>query len=175
MEAWYASIAQSALSLHLGLFVLLVVEEAGVPFPLPGYAVMAFLGFQARQTDSLPFSLLLVAIVAVTLGSCILYGVAYSIGRPLLERLGRFGRSQVKRVDKIEKWFERRGIPVVVVGRLVPNLRNPTSLAAGFIRLPAREFVPGTFVAASIWSIGYFYLGFFFGRSIANIGGLFGG
>jgi membrane-associated protein len=175
MEAWYNSIAQSAVTLYVGLFVLLVVEEAGVPFPLPGYAVMAFLGFRAHLGELNPPILLLVAILAVAIGSCILYSVAYGVGRPLLGRMGRFGRSQVNRVDKIEKWFESRGLAVVVIGRLIPNLRNPTSLAAGFIRLPPHEFIPGTAMAAVIWSIGYFYVGFFFGGSMASLGWLFGG
>jgi membrane-associated protein len=175
LEAWYQSISQSALTLYLGLFVLLVVEEAGVPFPLPGYAVMMFLGFKAQQGEFNPVMLVVVSILAVTIGSCILYTVAHGAGRPLLARLGRFGRAQVERVDRLERWFERRGIVVVVAGRLIPNLRNPTSMVAGFIRLPPHAFIPATTVAASIWAVGYFLAGFALGGSTTGLGGLFGG
>ncbi len=159
VDNWQAFLNEAGLPLYIGLFILLLVEEAGVPFPLPGYAVMMYLGFRAHQGSAEALPLIAVASIAVTAGSCLLFGVAYVVGRPLLHRMGRFGRSQECRIDRIECWFERRGLLVVVAGRLIPNLRNPTSLAAGFIRLSPHVFVPGTALAAVLWSAGYFAAG----------------
>lgn len=174
MNVWLSWLSHAGVNLYIGLFILLVIEEAGVPFPLPGYAVMMYLGFRAHEGRIEGPPVLATAIVAVTIGSCLLYVVAHAAGRPLLTRLGRFGRSQASRIDTIERWFEQRGILVVVAGRLVPNLRNPTTLTAGFLRLPAHVFVPGTALAAIVWSVGYFYLGMMLGPPSAIVAGLLG-
>ncbi|MCL4534697.1 MAG: DedA family protein [Bacteroidetes bacterium] len=174
MDGWQSWLTEAGVSLYIGLFILLVVEEAGVPFPLPGYAVLMYLGFRAHEGSADPLPVLVTAILAVTSGSCILYGVAHAVGRPLLARFGRFGRAQTGRIDTVERWFERRGILVVVVGRLIPNLRNPTSLAAGFLRLPPHVFFPGAGLAAILWSVGYFCLGLLLGQPGSIVANMLG-
>jgi membrane protein DedA with SNARE-associated domain len=53
----------------------------------------------------------------------------------------------------------KRGRIALVLGRLIPGLRIPTTVMAGLSDLSYREYAQTCAVAAVIWSTVYFYLG----------------
>jgi membrane-associated protein len=145
---------------YLGLFAILLVEEAGVPLPLPGdlfIAAMGFLAFGGRAS----FTPTALAVVGATVsGATVLYLVARHAGRPLLLRVARRFGYTPEREARLEIWLARRGPAAVVVGRLVPGLRIVMTVVAGTLRLGRATFVVGTAVAALIWATLYFLAGY---------------
>jgi membrane protein DedA with SNARE-associated domain len=144
----------------LGLFLFLMVEEAGLPlWFLPGDTLLIAAGAQPGRTPGSTVMILLAATVAVCLGSSVLYVIARRGGRPLLDRYGRILHLNAARITTIERWFNRHGAVAIVVGRLIPGFRTPTTVLAGLISVPYSVFAPATAVAAVLWAAVYFFAG----------------
>lgn len=142
-----------------GLFVFLLIEEAGVPLLIPGDVLIIAAGARHNLPLTGILLVLLTASVAATLGSSLLYALMrHGGGSRLLRRLP-IHRGQSGRIATIERWFRRHGGAAIVVGRLVPGLRTPTTVMAGLVGIPYRTFAPATASAAVLWSLFYFFLG----------------
>lgn len=156
---------------YLGLFGVLLLEEAGVPLPIPGdlfIAAMGFLGSSGRASF-LPSAGAVMA--ATVLGATALYLVSRHAGRRLLSFAGRWLGYDATRAERLEVWLHRRGARGVVVGRLVPGLRIVMTLVAGALRLPLPTFALGTLVASAVWATVYFWLGYLLGSGYQRLAG----
>ena len=88
--------------------------------------------------------------VGIWLGDVGLYSLARFGGRKWFER-SRFRRFEPK-VAESERWFEKRGTPILIFTRFVPGARLPTYLAAGFLRVPLPRFLFVTGTVAFLWT-----------------------
>lgn len=145
----------------IGLFLFLLIEEAGVPLLFPGDVLIIAAGARPARTIDGALLVLVAAVLASTTGSSFLYFLARRGGRPLLQRYGRFLHISEKRLATVEQWAERHGAPAIVLGRLIPGLRTPTTVMAGIALIPYRTFLPSTAVAAVLWAFGYYAIGVF--------------
>jgi membrane-associated protein len=144
---------------YLALFFLLLVEEAGVPLPIPGDTLVALSGAAPHQTLGHVVGALVVSSAGVFVGSSLLYLLMRRGGRPLLAKYGRYLHFSESRLNRVENWFRRHGPVVIIVGRLVPGLRIPTTVMAGLSEVPYRVYGPTSVLAALIWSGIYFVIG----------------
>jgi membrane protein DedA with SNARE-associated domain len=146
----------------LGLFLFLIVEEAGVPlWFIPGDALVMAAGARPGNTPALVVLILLAATAGATLGSTALYALVRRGGRPVLARYGRFLHLNEQRIGTVEGWVQRYGPLAIVVGRLIPGLRTPTTVMAGLFEVPYWIFAPSTALAALLWALLYFFAGAF--------------
>lgn len=155
----------------LAAFVFLLIEEAGVPVPVPGDVVMLILGVKAWRRED---PLLLVQAVAVTelgtmIGSTFLYSAARLAGRTLVYRYGRYIRLTPERLDGAERWLKKHGSTAVFLGRLVPGLRIVTAVACGVFEVPFRVFFPAMALGALLYIIVYTLLGYFLGPPVLSV------
>jgi membrane protein DedA with SNARE-associated domain len=148
------------------LFLLVLIEEAGIPIPIPGDTLVMIAGLQPHTTPLYDASIIAVTSLAVFIGSSILYAVMRRGGRPFVRRYGRFLHLHPDRLDRIERWFLKRGRIAIVLGRLIPGLRIPTTVIAGLSNLSYRKYAQTSAVAAVIWSSIYFYLGVLLQREV---------
>jgi membrane protein DedA with SNARE-associated domain len=88
--------------------------------------------------------------IGIWLGDTGLYALARFAGRGWFERSSL--RKFSTKVARSEKWFAARGTPILIFSRLVPGMRLPTYLAAGFLRVPAPRFLLITGLAAFVWT-----------------------
>ena len=146
------------------LFWLVFIEEAGVPIPLPGDTLVMFAGLEPRRTLLYDAAVIGLTTLAVFCGSSVLYAFMRRGGRPFLAKYGRYLRLHEERLDRIERWFVRRGPLALILGRLIPGLRIPTTAMAGLSGLPYTVYAPTCAVAALIWATLYFFLGVFIER-----------
>ncbi len=72
---------------YIALFLLMLVEEAGIPLPLPNEVALMYAGYLAYKGELDANIAGLVATMGAAGGSTILYLVARKGGRPLLRRL----------------------------------------------------------------------------------------
>jgi len=158
----HAILALVAAHQYPGLFCFLLIEEAGVPLPLPGDTLIMYAGVRSRGGDTNALLAIGLVAAAATLGSSALYWLARRGGRTALARYGRFLHLQPGRVDRMEARFRRWGVWAIILGRLIPGLRTPTSVMAGLFRVPYRVFAPCTALSALLWTLFYFYLGALF-------------
>jgi len=133
--------------------LLLYLEESGVPVLVPGDAFVLYVGH--RLPDRwLPWLLAWLAIiVAVTLGATNLYLLARVLGRRLIEHpLARLLHLSPARLDKAERRFRRWGPWAVLIGRHIPGMRVPITVACGVLRIPYRVFAPCVAVSTAVWA-----------------------
>lgn len=157
------------------IFSLLTVEEAGIPLPVPGDTLLIVAGARHPHTIMYVISVLATSTLAVFCGSSILYWLMRRSGRDLLARFGRFMHLKPGRVERLDGWFHRHGPPAIILGRLIPGLRIPTTIMAGISGVPYRVFAPSALVAALLWSALYFWLGMFIARGTHWVLGLLAG
>jgi len=120
----------------LAAFVLILIEEAGVPIPVPGDILMLLLGVRARQGLVPVWQAILVPEAATVLGAMLLYMVSARAGHGLVHRYGRFLHLSPTRLERAERCLRRHGPIAVVAGRLVPGLRIATALVCGVLAVP---------------------------------------
>jgi membrane protein DedA with SNARE-associated domain len=159
----------SVLSRFLTFFLLLLAEEAGVPLPVPGDALVALMGARSHRTPPEAVAVIATATVAVFCGSSLLYLLVQRGGRPLLERYGKYVHLTASRLARLDRWMQQGGPFAILIGRLIPGLRIPTTVLAGLANVPYRRFAPVTALSAVIWSAFYYWLGAFASRQAAQL------
>ena len=156
---------------YAGLFLVILVEEAGVPLPVPGDLFIAAMGFLALSGRAAFLPTAVVVTVATVLGATVLYTVSRHAGRPLLVRVARrFGFTEA-REQRLEALLSRHGAAAVVFLRLVPGLRIVMTVVGGVLRLSRPTFVIGTVAAGMLWSTIYFWLGWALGTGYQRLAG----
>jgi membrane-associated protein len=171
---WWTEVAQATASFlerHglLAAFVILLIEEAGVPVPVPGDFLMLLLGIQARNGIVPLWQVIAAMELATVLGSTALYYLARFGGRELVYRYGRFIRLTPERLDKAEHWLLKHGTRAVFLGRLVPGLRIVTAVACGVFLVPARIFFPAMALGGLVYIVVYTLLGYFIGPPVLRL------
>ena len=168
---WLATLQRDAagfLDTHslLAACLLLFVEEAGVPIPIPGDFAMVLIGAQARAGRLALWQAILALETATVFGGGVLYAASRWAGRPLVLRYGRVLRLTPERLLQAERRIERHGVLAVAVARLVPGLRIVSVIACGLFGVPVRVFVPGLVAGSLVYTTAYTLLGFFVGPAI---------
>lgn len=150
----------------LSLFLIILVEESGVPMPLPGDLVLIWAGSRIAAGKSNPFVVLGLVEFATVIGASVLYWLAVRGGRPLIVRYGRFLHLDEAKLSRAEHWMARNAMQAVVLGRIIPGLRIATPLAAGVFRVPYRQFLAGLSLGAFTYAAFWVCLGYYFGPSV---------
>jgi membrane protein DedA with SNARE-associated domain len=144
---------------YFAVFVLMFVEEAGLPLPLPNEVALMYVGYLSSQGKLDPNLAGLVATLGATAGSALLYFIAKRGGRPLIHRFGRFIHVTDQRLDQAERWVARYGPVSIPVARLTPGLRIATTIISGVLRVSYRVVIVSVVVVSLVWSYFWIHLG----------------
>jgi membrane protein DedA with SNARE-associated domain len=140
---------------YLAIFLLVILQELGVPNPVTNEFVLLFSGY-LTFTGVLNFWLVfLTAVSADCLGTIILYVVFYRCGEAIIKRRPKWCPITPEHIDRIGRTLSERQRWGIYLGRLTPFLRGYTSVAAGILEIRPRVFVPAVIVSAVTWSGGY--------------------
>lgn len=137
----------------LGVAALLVFENAtGIT---PSEIILGLAGWMliAEPQGSPGWIFLggLYAAAGSTLGASITYWVARLGGRPLVDKFIRWVRVDPVRVRRTEEQFQRWGIALVLIGRVMPGIRTLVNIPAGLARIRFFPFVAATFGGSYLW------------------------
>lgn len=168
---WWTSLSGSVERLVeqyglLATFILVLVEEAGVPSPIPADIVVLLAAIQAREGHISLWQLIVVAEIATVIGASALYFLARWAGRDLVQRYGRYVGLGAERLDRVESRVRRGGVWTVALGRILPGLRVVTAVACGVFEVPFRIFLPGMAIGALVYILVFAVLGYIFGPAI---------
>ncbi len=150
-------------------FVLLFLEEAGVPPLIPGDVLMILIGVRAAAGKVDLLEALAVLQAATMLGGSVLYWVAAWGGRTLLYRIGGYVGATPERLDRAHTLLERHGERAVIIGRLMPGLSMMTTVGCGILELPFRRFLPALALGGLLRNSLFVLLGYVFGPPILAI------
>ena len=155
------------------IFVFMAVESSFIPFP--SEVVMIPAGFLAARGEltGAPATALVLAIAVGLLGSLagayVNYFLALWVGRPFLERYGRWLFIQPEPLARACEVFNRYGAATTFVCRLVPVIRQLISIPAGIARMKLGAFTLFTGLGAGIWTTILALVGFGLGRTAGDI------
>jgi len=149
---------------------LLYLEESGVPVPLPGDVFVMYVGHHAAHNAILLVAAWLGLIAAVVFGSSNLYFVSRGWGRSIADRrLGKLLDLTPAHMARAEQWFARWGVWTLLVGRHIPGLRVPLTVAAGIFRVRYPVFVASVAISTAVWAGFFMTLGVIFGPRIGHL------
>lgn len=143
----------------LGPLLLLIIEESGIPLPIPGDAIIAYTGYNINQ-GLLPYWLgLTIIMISVLLGSSVLFFLSLRWGNYLIMKFGIFLHLHPERLATVEKNFKKYGPLVIIFGRHIPGFRIPITVFAAISGVSYKVFILSTFISTLFWIIFYLNLG----------------
>jgi membrane protein DedA with SNARE-associated domain len=144
---------------YLALVLLLTAEEAGIPLPLPGDFVIAYLGYQVSK-GVLPLAVaFLLPLLAILVGSSILYALSSRYGQRIVLKFGKYLHVDEKKLLMVEEKFKRYGPWVIILGRHIPGFRIPITIFAGMSSIRYSTFLLSTFISVIFWIALYLIIG----------------
>jgi membrane protein DedA with SNARE-associated domain len=151
----------------VAVFVLMVLESCGVPFP--SEVVMPTAGLLAATGRMNLVAAIFAGAAANLVGSLIAYGLAARFGEPLLLGPGRYIGIRRHHLELADGWFERWGLAAVFVGRVLPVIRTYISFPAGLARVNLPRFAVLTFAGALPWCAALAVAGYVLGGNYDRI------
>ena len=153
--------------LYEGIFLAALLET--IFPPIPTLAVFPTAGFIASQQGMTLYEvvpMIFLGALGATIGSSAIYFIALKLGRAVLLRYLKYVRVSEKKLKQVETWFEKYGDKAVLLGRVVPVMREMISIPAGLLQMKTLKFLLYTFVGSCIWSAGTIIAGYYFGEAI---------
>src|SRR2546428_7691904 len=123
---------------YAGVFLMMVFESTAVP--IPAEVVIPPAAYWASQGR---FNLIAVVVAATAgswVGSAASYWIAWKLGRPLVERYGKYVLMSPPKIHAADQWFEAYGSGGIFVARLLPGIRHVISIPAGLFKMNFKMF-----------------------------------
>lgn len=146
-----------------GVFLLMVLEGIGLPFP--SEVIMVFAGFLSTGNLGLFTLYVLSGSIGGFVGNLLLYYISVYGGRPLILFIGMYVGLREEHLVRTEKWFDAKGEWTVFFGRFVPGFRSYMSIPAGVSKMNVVKFSIFTFTGSLIWSTALAAGGYVLGKS----------
>lgn len=154
---------------YLLVLIVVLIEEAGVPLPLPSDLLLLFAGsLVARGTLSFAPTMGVV-VIATLIGTSVLYSLARHGGRPLVRRYGHWLRIKDEHLTRAECWLGRRPVSGLVLLRLIPGLRVYSTIASGVLAVPRLRAMAAFVVSGAIWATAWVGLGLLLGSQVTFV------
>jgi membrane protein DedA with SNARE-associated domain len=148
---------------YFAIFLLIFLQEVGVPIPLPNEVLMLFSGYLAFSGKLNFLLLLLTVIMADFTGTMVLYSVFYLMGPYLIEHKPKWLPPSTKTISKLSEKINNGGLLTVFICRVTPFIRGYTSVASGLLHFNAKWFVPIALLTSILVCGTYVTLGKIFG------------
>lgn len=151
-----------AFLIHQGTYaplLLLLLEEAGVPLPVPGDVVVAYTGYEVSRGNIPYIAAFLMLLIAVLIGSSILYYLSARFGQQIVLRFGHYIHLNEKKLLVVEEKFRKYGVWVIIFGRHIPGFRIPITVFAGMSDMTYKTFIGSTFISVIFWIPFYLAVG----------------
>ncbi|MEC0369104.1 DedA family protein [Paenibacillus chibensis] len=124
---------------YVALFILLALGILGIP--VPDETLIATFGGMIAQGHFHFAGALTVTFFGSMTGMMISYTLGRKVGKPLLDRYGKWIRITPSRLQSTEAWFKRYGPVSIILGYFVPGLRHLSSYMAGISKVPLSRYL----------------------------------
>lgn len=135
------------------IFLILVVEEVGLPLPFVSPGIMVALSIQWRMGSIPLWAILLTAASASATGTLILYSAGIFGARPLLLRYGSWVGLPETRVLELENRLRGNAFWTILSARFIPGLTAASSMLAGTLRTPVFVVLAAGQIASLTWTL----------------------
>jgi membrane protein DedA with SNARE-associated domain len=153
---------------YWAILIGLLGENAGIP--LPGETILLFASFLAYKHEHLHLQwVIVVGIVAATLGDNVGYFIGHRGGRPLLQRWKSFFRVDEADIRAGEEFLNRRGALAIFMARFIAGMRIVAGPLAGVLQMEWKRFVLANAAGAAVWVTTIALLGYTFGSEFERV------
>ncbi len=152
---------------YWGIVFLMTLEST--VFPIPSELVVAPAGYWVAQGKMNFFMVVLASTAGSLCGASINYLVSMWVGRPFLQKYGKYFFVKPETLEKTERFFVKHGAISTFTGRLLPVIRHLISIPAGLARMNFSHFVFYTVIGSALWSTILAVFGYFIGDNEAAI------
>ncbi|MBW1713605.1 MAG: DedA family protein [Deltaproteobacteria bacterium] len=132
-----------------GIFILMLLESSF--FPFPSEVVMIPAGYLAYQGQMSMAVAIAMGILGSLAGALLNYWLALWLGRPFLEKYGRFVLLTPDKLKRVDSYFQAHGEISTFIGRLITVVRQYISFPAGLCRMHLGRFLLYTGLGAGLW------------------------
>ncbi|HJJ20904.1 MAG: DedA family protein [Crenarchaeota archaeon] len=153
--------------LYEGIFFAALIETI-IP-PIPTLAIFPTAGFLASQQGISLLGVIPMIILGgtgATIGNLVIYLISLKLGRTILLRYLKNFRINEQKLERVEIWFEKYGDKAVLIGRVIPIMREMISVPAGLLKMKIPKFILFTFIGSCIWSSITILGGYYFGEAM---------
>jgi membrane protein DedA with SNARE-associated domain len=157
---------------YAGIAIVMAIET--VFPPIPSELVLPLAGFQVARGTLGFVPALGASTLGAVFGALVLYAIARLGGRPLILRLHPLLRITERDMDRADRWFDRRAVPIVLFGRLIPGVRSLVSVPAGLSEMPVWRFLAATAAGALVWNAALLGAGALLGSQYDRVEGYVG-
>jgi membrane protein DedA with SNARE-associated domain len=155
---------------HFGVWaigLLILLEDFGIP--VPGETILIAGAVYAGAGRLNVVLVGVVAFFAAIIGDNIGFAIGHFGGRALALRWGKYVFLTEERLDKAERFFDRRGAIVITFARFVEGLRQANGIIAGISGMHWLRFLIFNAIGAALWVGTWVSLGYLAGNHIATI------
>ncbi len=170
LERFIAGLLQTLLAVGYPGIVALMALESSI-LPVPSELVMTPAGYWAAKGQMSFPVVLLCGVLGSIIGALANYYGAQLIGRPLIQRYGKYVLLSDKNLLRSERFFVEHGEISTLIGRLFPVVRHLISIPAGLHRMPLPRFILYTALGAAVWCAILTWIGYFLGQHEAALRG----
>lgn len=156
----------------LGVFIASIIEEIIAPIPstlvIMGTSFIVLKGavIAPDTVFSLFVNVVIPASLGVTLGSLLIYTLAYYVGKELIDRWGKYLGVSWENIEKTQKKFQETNHDEIVlfIVRALPVIPSVAiNVFCGFIRYDLKKFLIITFLGTLVRAFILGFLGWQFG------------
>lgn len=149
------------------IFVLMVVNQCGVPFP--SEVTMPLAGYFAATGHLNVVAVVVVGVAGNLVGALIAYAVSRRFGKQLLLGPGRHIGISASHLELADRAFARYGPAIALFGRFLPVVTTYVSFPAGLTRMNPAAFAVFTVIGSTIWCSALTALGYAVGANYARV------
>jgi membrane protein DedA with SNARE-associated domain len=150
-----------------GIFLVMFLEC--VFPPIPSEVIMPLAGFLVVQGRFNVFWVMVSGTLGSLAGALLLYWLGAWADEAILRRwvrkYGKWLQITELDIDRVMKWFDRFGQPVIFFGRMVPLVRSLISIPAGLNHMKMGRFLIFTISGSVIWNLLLTYGGILLGEN----------
>lgn len=157
-------------NLYPGVFFASLLET--VFPPIPSEIVFPLAGYTVLKSEMSLFHVLGVGLtggLGSTIGAFVIYLISKKIGRLGLIKYLKYLKISENSLKKADRWFEKYGDKSVLLGRIIPGIRELVSIPAGIFNMKPVKFLIFTVIGSCIWSTALTALGYYFGVATISI------
>ena len=164
----------------LFIFVFMTIESSFVPFP--SEVVMIPAGFLAARGELMGghsaascgalaavWVAIAVGVAGSLAGAYINYYLALWVGKPFLEKYGKWFFLKPAALERACEVFNKYGAATTFVCRMVPAIRQLISIPAGIAKMSLGSFTLFTGLGAGVWTAILAFVGYGLGKSAGDI------
>lgn len=154
---------------YLVIFLLVFLQEVGVPSPIPNEFVLLFSGYLVFSNQLNLFFVIGSAFAGDVLGSSILFVVFYFFGKQIMDKKPKWIPITEQKLRRLRMKLSSFGQFGFLLGRLSPFIRGYVSVVSGLMNYNAKDYFLIIFTSAPLWASFYVIAGYFLGPYWAKI------